>query len=434
MMRCTVDWSALGVSADPTPGDPDRVLAAASEFGRTATSLGEAASNLRRLDSSTMCSEAVDKVVAKSRDVAAQLELVKVRYDEASAALQEYEPYLRRAQQEAEAAASEAAAARDEARRAADAANQHRYGVMAAPDDAQRTEYLDAYNREVSRHREAQDGVRQARQRLQLAIDERDKAGHHAADRIEGVVRDSLLNDSVVDRFKDLMDDVMKWLDETQILDKISSVMGTASTVLLVAGRICALVPIPVVSAIGGGMIVAGQIAGVVSIVAALGSGVVKGYRTGDWRPLAFTAAAALLPKVAGKVLGPLVGKGMEKGWKTYGGKIRSHLPSGAQKFIPMGGATTAPRPVLGSPRAAVTQAGTHIPGRAPLSLRAKPVSDMHSIVARTPTPADFTKRGEDVVEKTTEKVIDLAERAAERAEVRRDPYRCVRQKVGDSR
>ncbi len=415
------------------PGDPDQVLAAVREFSATATSLGEAADNLRRLESPDTCSEAVSAWLVKARTAAAQLELVKVRYEVTAAALRDYEPHLRQAQENAQAAVGDAEAARAEGNRAAAAANQAREAMMWSTDETQRGDYLVEYRRELARRDQAAADVSAARWRLQQAIDARDDAANRAADRIEGVVRDSSLNDTFADKFREVADGVTNWLDETRILERISDVLDVVSTVLFVAGAVIAFVPIPgIAQGVGATLMTASKITGAIALGAELLDGVVKGYRSGDWSSLGVTVAATVAAKAASKFLGPVVGKKLQQGVVKYNSTLRSRMARETGEVVRSATRTSSARSIPGSPISAVRQASTQVPR----SLSASPADtlrdfrphvDMGNGLRRLQLRDVTVKQAVEVAEGSVEEVADavLESRAG---------HRVVRQAVGAAR
>ena len=88
------DWSPLGCSEDPVPGDPEVVREYAARFRATATQAGDAAQLLRSFAGSGMVSYSVDALLAESTALAGRLTLVESRYVGASGALNSYSPAL----------------------------------------------------------------------------------------------------------------------------------------------------------------------------------------------------------------------------------------------------------------------------------------------------------------------------------------------------
>jgi hypothetical protein len=88
------DWSPLGCSEDPVPGDPEVVREYAARFRATATQAGNAAQLLRSFAGSGMVSYSVDALLAESTALAGRLTLVESRYVGASGALNSYSPAL----------------------------------------------------------------------------------------------------------------------------------------------------------------------------------------------------------------------------------------------------------------------------------------------------------------------------------------------------
>ena len=107
------DWSPLGWYEDPVPGSPDSVQDGADAMAAVATTISEAAENLRSIAASEgQVSLAVDAFRERALEVAGQIELVHDRYSGAADALSGYVEPLRSAQSLAREALEEATAAR----------------------------------------------------------------------------------------------------------------------------------------------------------------------------------------------------------------------------------------------------------------------------------------------------------------------------------
>ena len=87
------DWSPVGLDADPTPGDPDLVDAAARHYRDVADAITEARDRLRKIASGPeMESQAVEAFIETTETVSQEIQRAHERYDEVAAALATFAP------------------------------------------------------------------------------------------------------------------------------------------------------------------------------------------------------------------------------------------------------------------------------------------------------------------------------------------------------
>ncbi|MGF7234320.1 MAG: hypothetical protein ACQSGP_05075 [Frankia sp.] len=105
------DWTALGATTDPLPGDPDAILALAGDFRRVARAICETAELLRRSTAAEAWhAPAAARFRARAGIVAGLIEHAFDRYDAAATVLTEYAPVLRDCQRHADQALATARA------------------------------------------------------------------------------------------------------------------------------------------------------------------------------------------------------------------------------------------------------------------------------------------------------------------------------------
>lgn len=215
-MSC-FDWSPVGLSADPVPGEPDVVRRGGEDYLDVATAITEARQTLATIDLGTyVISEAVDAIRTTATEVSENIARAHDRYQATGEALVTYAGSLEEAQTEARealAAAADAVGVAEEARSA-----QRRYVRLAYgaedPELAQRYEQLaQEHGVEASVAESAQST---AQGRVTAAATARDTAAQVAIDAIENTTRADSLGDSWWDDWgKDVLaviTDVAGWV------------------------------------------------------------------------------------------------------------------------------------------------------------------------------------------------------------------------------
>lgn len=302
------DWSPLGLSCDPIRGDPDVIRDTARQFTATATSLRSAAGNLRGLQFEG-CSEFVTKFLESSSKVAAQLDLVRVRYEVAGTALANYVPVLSNSQATSIAALNEAAQARAVYNRQQAIATSNYDRAKAATTPQEQQQWVEATKHAVAQRNAAAADVNDAKRRLQAAIDDRNSAGDSAAIQIEQAVANSPLNDTLWDYFteyvgKPIIDAVVtaaKWVWDN--IDKIA--MGLSIAALLLSW-----------TPVGPVLQLLATVARTLAMVRSgleLGSQLVEAAREGNWQKFGQTllleGGLLLATVVAGKAVSAVLAR-----------------------------------------------------------------------------------------------------------------------------
>lgn len=228
--RAGWDWSPLGWSHDPVPGDPGQVRAGGTAFCQTADAADEAAKLLQRLNSGDgQCSDALDKLRKQASEAASDLRNVQLRYAGAGRALTTYAAALEQSQLQS-LRALEVARPAHESQRHLDTQLRQVHTQALSCTEPQERQTLVSHLATLKTLRDTAAGhVAGARRMLQRAIDDRDSAAATAKQEIEGAARDSRLNDS--------------WWDKTkEVLNKLQEGLGWASLALMAIGVVLIIV------------------------------------------------------------------------------------------------------------------------------------------------------------------------------------------------
>lgn len=212
-----LDWSPVGLSADPVPGDPEIVRHGGEEYLEVAEAIARAQRTLAHIDlGSFVISEAVDAVRTTASEVAENIGRAHARYESTGDALVTYATTLSTSQTEARAAlrdAVDAVSVAEESRSA-----QRRYLRLARDtDDPQAALYYEQLADERAVEVSLAETARaDARSRVEGAVTARDKAAETAIESIERTTRGDSLGDSWWDDWgKDVLaviTDVAGWV------------------------------------------------------------------------------------------------------------------------------------------------------------------------------------------------------------------------------
>jgi hypothetical protein len=229
-MARPADWTPLGLSADPVPGDPEQVSQEAAHLSRMATTLTDQIAALRKIADggadAVLVGQYAEKIRLSAADLAGQLGKVVGRYQKVSSALSQWAPDLEQAQAQSSAALNEAEGPYRTL--------QIKPGFPASgtltPAQQQEKQY---YDRSVQR---AQSGLDAAKAMLAKAVSFRDERASHWA----GVIN-SAIDDGVKDGFWDgvagVWDDVAGFIGRCAwlIKDVCTALELTATALAIVA-------------------------------------------------------------------------------------------------------------------------------------------------------------------------------------------------------
>lgn len=240
-MSRPTDWSPVGLSCDPIPGDPLALGAAAARYHDTAHAIETAAGNLRRLDGTTLVSKAFAVTFERIQEVAGKLDSAQSRVEGAGKVLDLYRPVLERTQAESERALHDADACRNEQRRHAAQADQLKARYYVTNDPNQLQDIADQYTDAARRAIAAQHGVNNAKARIKAAIAERDSAAQAAMHDLDDLDASSPVKDStwdkVVDWFEDNVLPVIKAVVKAvaDFAEKYGWIVDLVGTILTIA-------------------------------------------------------------------------------------------------------------------------------------------------------------------------------------------------------
>lgn len=202
-MSRPTDWSPLGLNRDPLPGDPLAVSASARRYGDTATGIKTAVVNLRRLNGSSLVSEAFQVAFERIEDVAKKLDSTESRVSGAAVALDQYGRALDQAQLDSLAALRDAEQARGEKQRHDHAVAALANAYNSSTDPAQRDQLKERYHRETAASTAASREIDAAKRTIENAILTRNEAAEAAIHALDDADRGSNVKDNLWDKAVD---------------------------------------------------------------------------------------------------------------------------------------------------------------------------------------------------------------------------------------
>jgi len=191
-----VDWSAIGLDVDPTPGEPVLVLSGGREFLDIADSIAGAGVAMARLDVAGAVSAAVDALMDRKEDSIGEIRKAQARYRAAGDALVSYASTLVQVQSDTLAALQRARVAQSDSQ---DAGGRERYFQDLADsesDEQAKNVYRRKAETAASNLSAAGSVVARARADVESAVHTRDRAADSAADQINEITSRDDLNDS----------------------------------------------------------------------------------------------------------------------------------------------------------------------------------------------------------------------------------------------
>lgn len=230
------DWSPIGRTHDPVPGEPGVVMTTGRLYIGTADAILRAAENLTTaLAPGFGQAEAIDAIRDQAEDVARRIVRAETRYRGVGDAMVAYAPVLTDAQARSVAALNKAIEAQGH-REHADRMAEHYQQRL---DDPSTPPANVAYVRDRLQHWRLESGGAQlsmagAEQDLHDAVVDRDLAAETALEAIQLVENSGDLNDTRWDNFT-------QWVDEhKEILDTVGTVLGVVAAV---AGIVLMFIP-----------------------------------------------------------------------------------------------------------------------------------------------------------------------------------------------
>lgn len=243
-MSRPADWSPLGQSSDPVPGDPLQVRVAAARYRGTATAVSDAIDNLRRIDLGNVKSLAFTASLDKIKEMATKLDQVEARVSGAASALEYYAPVLERAQVDSlrllEQANGQLGRRRQLDAYLANVANAYN----GSADPVQRQQLYERYQAADRERSAVTQGVMDARQRLQGVIDSRNGAADYVISQLDDIEQSSPVKDTfwdkAVDWYEKNVEPVLRAVSKAvaEFADKYGNLIEIVGAVVAIAAGI----------------------------------------------------------------------------------------------------------------------------------------------------------------------------------------------------
>ncbi|MCE1174897.1 MAG: DUF6531 domain-containing protein, partial [Propionibacteriales bacterium] len=298
------NWSVLGRSTDPTPGDPVRVRAGGAEYVATADAISRAAATMSHFEAGVSNVDSV-KALFESRDkVVDSIGVAEDRYRATGEALKAYATVLDRVQADTlQALHAAQAAAGDAGDAASDQASYHRKADEA--EAAGDTEAQDKWEKKEAAAKaeaaHAAGAVAAQKHVVEQAVAERDKAARTAIEAITASTSDDGLSDGW---WEDWGSKLTEWV--AKIAEIIANVAGILALLLC-------WVPI-----LGEVLMVIAAVAGVVAAIANI---ILAATGEKSWGEAVMSVVFAALGCIgvggALRALGGLAKMGLKMGAKT---------------------------------------------------------------------------------------------------------------------
>jgi hypothetical protein len=254
------DWSALGLDADPVPGDPDTVSAESRRLGQTAQELRAQIKLLQQISSdTTLKGKYASTLRAHAQQLSSDLGKVATRYETTADATGTWSGNLAEAQATSLAALHMAQGPYEQLRK---------LQAPTAPAASATAAVKQQYTADKQAYQQAQTSAQSAMSDAQTLLDkattQRDNDGQAAAQKINGAAHDSLA-DSWWDQFK-------------QEIAAIADTLKTVATVIGYIATVCAILAVVLTGPlalvfllIAGGLLLTEL--GIHTILAATGNG-----------------------------------------------------------------------------------------------------------------------------------------------------------------
>lgn len=310
------DWSPLGLSHDPVPGDPAVVGSYATRFSSIASEIGTASTQLGNiLADDASVSEYVDAIRGLAEEVADRIGRVQTRYTGAAEAVRVYGLALANAQEAADAALTAARGGASSAHYASSLIMRYEY-ELAQPDitPEDKLHYERLLRNAESDLADAQAASSNAQAALQSAIDARNNAANTCIEALSEVQAAGDLNDSG-------WDDFAQWWESNQEL---------IDTIVMVVGIIAAVVTVVLLLIPGVNLVVLTVIA--IAVAAITIANALIGMAVGS-KPVAqgiLEIALALIPFRLGAIANAAAGTVVKQGTRTV---MASWTSRGATHF-----------------------------------------------------------------------------------------------------
>lgn len=206
-MNRPTDWSPVGWSCDPIPGDPQAVCDVARRYQATAEAMSRAEANLRRLDGTALVSKAFQVTFVRIEEVASKLGASRGRVEGAAKALDGYWPALERAQVDSIRVLEDVEGQLDEHRRCVTRVRGLNAQRSCTRDPDLLNELTCRITGAVNDANQQADAVGEARARLDDVIKARDAAAQDTIRALDNLDESSPIKDNAWDKVVDWFED-----------------------------------------------------------------------------------------------------------------------------------------------------------------------------------------------------------------------------------
>lgn len=315
MSRVAADFAPLGYHNDPVSGDVDAMGQQVMSLRSTAHSVRQAHEGLDALSKADQVSNQLDEIMTDVTAVAGKLSLVVARYEGAATALDAYRQALAPIQPKADELARQAGPQHKVDADNFDDSLALRARILVTFDSGEHDRLTAQYDELEKQRTAARAVVSSAKEQLNGLIRQRDAAADAAAKAIQGAMDSSGLTDTIIDKFKDLVEKAGNWLkDHSQLLSSIGDFLGWVSFALTLASIV-----FPVLAPIA---LAVGAIGAVFSIAGGLG----QALKDGNWGAFALSTAFSVFTIIGAakglKAVGTIASKGkmpLVQAMRTYG-------------------------------------------------------------------------------------------------------------------
>ena len=238
-MSRPTDWSPLGLSADPTPGDPAVVSALSQRYGNTAAAIADQATKLRALaanSESSLQGKTGSALRSRAGDLGDHIDKAKARYEAASTALKSFATEMSHPQ---EAAVWALGVARDAQATLSTTTPLPAPAQGAPPLTPAEQSTRDARARA---HSAAADALASAQSIAGTAASEYQQAAKKAHDAIHDAIQHDGVHDSWWDRHAGWIKNALKWIGVAILVLAVIAILittfGAAGGILAFAGAL----------------------------------------------------------------------------------------------------------------------------------------------------------------------------------------------------
>lgn len=197
-MSRPTDWSPVGLTADPTPGDPAVVRRGGQSYTDVASRIRRAANTMRALEAGIDQSQSVKELLASRDTIVTGIDKAAGRYEAAGAALTDYSTVLNQVQLDTSNALATARTAQADKAHATRMQDHYRRLREDAPESTD-SETIKEYQKKEGIYatdvQDAESTISQQQQLIRNAVETRDQAAVNAINKINAATEADQLND-----------------------------------------------------------------------------------------------------------------------------------------------------------------------------------------------------------------------------------------------